>query len=89
MELDAVLDQAVERLKPVAMAEKVGILVTRLAPDRFEVCLNSEVPRGMIMQRSAFSGKPEHSAVRPPEPPPGNFALCWCLATVSKSTISI
>lgn len=56
MELDAVLDQAVERLKPVAMAEKVGILVTRLAPDRFEVCLNSEVPRGMIMQRSAFSG---------------------------------
>jgi hypothetical protein len=55
MELDAVLDQAVESLKPVAMAEMVGILVTRLAPDRFEVCLNSEVPPGTTMERLAFS----------------------------------
>lgn len=45
-ELDAALNEAVDLLRPMAMTEQVGISVTRLAPARFEVCLDSEVPCG-------------------------------------------
>lgn len=51
MDLDAALDQAVERLMPVATAERVGISVTRVAFDRFEVCLDNQVPPGLTMER--------------------------------------
>lgn len=45
-ELDTALDKALEILKPVAMTERVGILVTRLAPGRYEARLNAELPPG-------------------------------------------
>lgn len=35
-ELDAALDEAVDLLKPAAVAEHVGISVTRVAPGRYE-----------------------------------------------------
>jgi hypothetical protein len=53
MELDAALDEAVELLRPVAMTEQAGISVTRLAPDRYEARVNSDVPRGTTMERWA------------------------------------
>lgn len=49
-ELDAALDEAVDFLKPAAMTEQVGILVTRLAPGRYEARLNSDVPPGVTLQ---------------------------------------
>ena len=45
-ELDAALDRALDRLKPVALAQRVGILVTRLAPGRYEARLSAELPPG-------------------------------------------
>lgn len=51
MGLDAALDEAVDLLKPRAMTEQVGISVTRLAPGRYEVHLDSEVPQGVTMER--------------------------------------
>jgi hypothetical protein len=45
-ELDVALDRALELLKPVAMTERVGILVTRLAPGCYEARLNAELPPG-------------------------------------------
>lgn len=45
-ELDVALDKALEILKPAAMTERVGILVTRLAPGRYEARLNAELPPG-------------------------------------------
>jgi hypothetical protein len=45
-ELGAALDRALELLKPAAMTERVGILVTRLAPGRYEARLKAEVPPG-------------------------------------------
>lgn len=50
-ELDASLDEAVDLLKPAAMAEQVGISVTRLAPGRYEARLDSDVPRGVTLER--------------------------------------
>lgn len=50
MELDPALDRAVDLLKPVAMTERVGIAVTRLAPGRYEARLNGEVPPGTIRE---------------------------------------
>ena len=50
-ELDAVLDEAVDLLKPAAMTERVGISVTRLAPGRYEARLNSNVPAGVTLER--------------------------------------
>lgn len=49
-ELDAALDRALEILKPVAMSERVGILVTRIAPGRYEARLNAELPPGTTME---------------------------------------
>jgi hypothetical protein len=45
-ELNAALDRALGLLKPVAMTERVGILVTRIAPGRYEARLNPELPPG-------------------------------------------
>jgi len=45
-ELDAALDRALELLKPAAMTERVGIMVTRLAPGRYEARLKAELPPG-------------------------------------------
>jgi hypothetical protein len=45
-ELDAALDRALDILKPVAMAERAGILVTRLAPGRYEARLDAGLPPG-------------------------------------------
>lgn len=45
-ELDAALNSALNLLKPVATAERVGILVTRLAPGRYEARLDAELPPG-------------------------------------------
>lgn len=33
------------------MAEQVGISVTRLAPDRYEARLNSDVSRGVTLEK--------------------------------------
>jgi hypothetical protein len=52
-ELDAALDEAVDLLKPAAMAEQVGISVTRLAPGRYEARLDSDVPRGVTLEKWA------------------------------------
>lgn len=52
-ELDAALDEAVERLRPAAMAEQAGISVTRMAAGRYEVCLSRDVPPGTTMERWA------------------------------------
>lgn len=45
-ELDAALDRALNLLKPVALAERVGILVTRLAPGCYEARLDAGLPPG-------------------------------------------
>lgn len=45
-ELDAALDKVVDLLKPGAMTKGIGISVTRLAPGRYEACLNINVPAG-------------------------------------------
>ncbi|MDP9696922.1 UNVERIFIED_ORG: hypothetical protein J2X79_004505 [Arthrobacter globiformis] len=50
-ELDAALDEAVDHLKPAVMTRQVGILVTRLAPGRYEARLNSNVPPGLTLQK--------------------------------------
>lgn len=50
-ELDAALDEAVDLLKQAAMAEQVGISVTRLAPGRYEARLDKAVPRGVTLER--------------------------------------
>lgn len=44
--LDAALDRALNLLKPVALAERVGILVTRLAPGCYEARLDAGLPPG-------------------------------------------
>jgi hypothetical protein len=45
-ELDAALDGALNLLKPVALVERVGILVTRLAPGCYEARLDAGLPPG-------------------------------------------
>ena len=45
-ELDAALDSALEILKPVAAAQRVGIMVTRLTPGLYEARLNDQLPPG-------------------------------------------
>jgi hypothetical protein len=52
-ELDSALDEAVDFLKPAAMAEQVGISVTRVAPGRYEARLNSNVPAGVTLEKWA------------------------------------
>jgi hypothetical protein len=49
-ELDAALDKALEILKPAAMTERFGILVTRLAPGRYEARLKAELPPATIWE---------------------------------------
>lgn len=44
MELDAALNEAVDLLKPEAVAQQAGILVTRFAPGHYEARLNRSVP---------------------------------------------
>lgn len=51
IELDAALDEAVDLLRPVAMAEHVGISVTRLAPGCYEARLNGDVPLGTTLEK--------------------------------------
>lgn len=53
IELDTALDKAVDLLKPAAMAEHVGISVTRLAPGRYEARLDRDVPRGVTLEKWA------------------------------------
>ncbi|MDR7084127.1 hypothetical protein J2X01_003435 [Arthrobacter ginsengisoli] len=43
-ELDAALDKAVDLLKPRAMTQRVGILLTRLAPGCYKACLDHNLP---------------------------------------------
>ncbi len=50
-ELDAALDGALDLLKPAAVAERVGILVTQLAPGRYEARLNAGLPPGRYEAR--------------------------------------
>lgn len=50
-ELDAALNEAVDFLKPEAMAEQVGISVSRLGPGRYEARLNSDVPPGVTLEK--------------------------------------
>jgi hypothetical protein len=50
-ELDAALNEAVDFLKPEAMAEQVGISVSRLGTGRYEARLNRDVPPGMTLER--------------------------------------
>jgi hypothetical protein len=50
-ELDAALNEAVDLLKPAAMAEHVGISVTRLAPGRYEAHLDSGIVPGVTFER--------------------------------------
>lgn len=50
-ELDAALDEAVDFLKPEAMAEQVGISVSRLSPGRYEARLNGDVPPGVTLEK--------------------------------------
>lgn len=57
-ELDAALDKAVDLLKPVAMTEGIGISVTRLAPGRYEACLNSKVPPATAMESWGACNEP-------------------------------
>lgn len=45
-ELNIALDSAVDLLKHAAMSKRVGILVTRLAPGRYEARLHGELPPG-------------------------------------------
>lgn len=45
-ELDAALDKAHDTLIPAAMTERVGILVTRIAPGRYEARLSAGLPPG-------------------------------------------
>jgi hypothetical protein len=40
----------VDFLKPEAMAEQVGISVSRLGPGRYEARLNSDVPPGVTLE---------------------------------------
>jgi hypothetical protein len=41
----------VDFLKPEAMAEQVGISVSRLGPGRYEARLNSDVPPGVTLEK--------------------------------------
>ena len=49
--LDTALNEAVDLLKPAAMTQQVGISVSRLAPSRFKVSLDSEVPWGTTREK--------------------------------------
>lgn len=49
-ELDKAVDGVLEILKPAAMTERAGILVTRLAPGRYEAQLDGELPPGTIWE---------------------------------------
>ncbi|MDF2052132.1 hypothetical protein [Arthrobacter sp. Cr_A7] len=55
-ELDAALDEAVDLLKPAAMAGQVGISVTRLATGLYEARVNNNVPAGVSLERWGVSG---------------------------------
>jgi hypothetical protein len=65
-ELDAALDEALERLMPVAITEKVGISVTRLAPGIYEARPDNNVPLGMIRERWGSGAHPEGTEGNPP-----------------------
>jgi ribosomal protein S16 len=52
-ELDAALDEAVGLLKPASVTQHVGISVTRLALERHEARLNTDVPPGTTIERWA------------------------------------
>ena len=52
-ELDAALDEAIDLLIPAALAEQIGISVTRLSPGHYEARLDSEVPPGETLERWA------------------------------------
>jgi hypothetical protein len=50
-DLDAALENAVDRLLPAAMAEEAGILVTRMAPGLYEARVRSDIPWGTTMEK--------------------------------------
>lgn len=45
-ELDAAIERGLNHVKPAAIARRVGILVSRLAPGRYEVRLDEDLPPG-------------------------------------------
>lgn len=49
-QVDAALDGALEILMPVATIKRFGIMVTRLAPGRYEARLSDELPPGTTRQ---------------------------------------
>lgn len=49
--MDGQLDAAVERIKSHATAQRCGILVTRLAADRFSIHASTEIPFGETHER--------------------------------------
>lgn len=57
-ELDAALDKVVGLLKPAALTKGVGISITRLAPGRYEACLNSSVPPGTTTENWGARNEP-------------------------------
>jgi hypothetical protein len=50
LELDMLLDNAVERLIPAAAAQEVGIAVIRREVGRYSVALSEDVPCGTTRQ---------------------------------------
>jgi len=49
-ELDAQLDGAVEQLKPLAVSQRCGILVTRHSDNKFSIEVSRDVPAGMVQE---------------------------------------
>ncbi|MDR6507661.1 hypothetical protein J2805_003368 [Arthrobacter oryzae] len=52
-ELDAALNSAENLLRPVATEQRVGISITRLAPNRYEASLDHYVPAGTTVENRA------------------------------------
>lgn len=53
-ELEHQLDHAVTKLLETARQENQGILVTRLSPASFTVCLSEHVPYGTTLEDAAW-----------------------------------
>lgn len=46
------LNVAVQNLQPIASGNRHGILVTRLGPGHYRICLSDEVPFGLTHEHS-------------------------------------
>lgn len=51
IDLDAALDNAVDRLLPAAMAEEAGISITRMGPGLYEARVNTDIPWGTTLEK--------------------------------------